>query len=102
MITSLEDFSQGFGNQQRRRIPGYQVAVSRAMGRCGGLITYISSSASATSKASPRHGHVGPPQRRGVAKARVAVERKLAVILHCMWSDQFDFRWGNAPAVAVV
>lgn len=39
-------------------------------------------------------------QRRGMAKARVAVARKLAVILHRMWSDQAEFRWGKPPAVA--
>lgn len=38
-------------------------------------------------------------QRRGMAKARAAVARKLAVILHRMWSDQTEFRWGNAPAL---
>lgn len=41
-------------------------------------------------------------QRRGMAKARVAVARKLAVILHRMWSDQTDFRWGKAPPAATV
>jgi len=39
-------------------------------------------------------------QRRGMAKARVAVARKLAVILHRMWSDQAEFRWGKALALA--
>jgi transposase len=35
-------------------------------------------------------------QRRGMAKARVAVARKLAVILHRMWSDHTEFHWGKA------
>jgi transposase len=39
-------------------------------------------------------------QRRGMAKARVAVARKLAVILHRMWSDDVAFRWGKAPTLA--
>lgn len=30
---------------------------------------------------------------RGMARARVAVARKLAVILHRMWSDQTAFRF---------
>jgi transposase len=34
---------------------------------------------------------------RGMARARVAVARKLAVILHRMWSDGAEFRWGNDP-----
>jgi transposase len=43
---------------------------------------------------------MGIAQRRGMAKARVAVARKLAVILHRMWSDQAEFRWGKAPTLA--
>ncbi|SES10640.1 Transposase [Sphingobium sp. YR768] len=38
---------------------------------------------------------MGIAKRRGMAKARVAVARKLAVILHRMWSDQTEFRWGR-------
>lgn len=36
-------------------------------------------------------------KRRGTARARVAVARKLAVILHRMWSDGTEFRFGKAP-----
>jgi transposase len=42
-------------------------------------------------------------KRRGMARARVAVARKLAVILHRMWVDGSEFRWGKqaaAPAIA--
>jgi transposase len=34
-------------------------------------------------------------KRRGMARARVAVARKLAVILHRMWVDGSEFRWGK-------
>jgi transposase len=34
-------------------------------------------------------------KRRGMARARVAVARKLAVILHRVWSDGSEFRWGK-------
>ena len=34
---------------------------------------------------------------RGMARARVAVARKLAVILHRMWSDGTEFRFGKEP-----
>jgi transposase len=34
---------------------------------------------------------------RGMARARVAVARKLATILHGMWSDAADFRFGKEP-----
>lgn len=37
-------------------------------------------------------------RHRGMARARVAVARKLAVILHRMWSDGAAFRWGKEPA----
>jgi len=36
----------------------------------------------------------------GMARARVAVARKLAVILHRMWSDGTDFRFGKEPGLA--
>lgn len=34
-------------------------------------------------------------KRRGSRKAKVALARKLAVILHRMWIDGTDFRWSN-------
>jgi transposase len=41
-------------------------------------------------------------KRRGARKAIVALARRLAVILHRMWSDGTDFRWTRevAPAAA--
>jgi len=38
------------------------------------------------------------PKRRGMARARIAVARKLAAILHRMWSDGTEFRWGKDDA----
>jgi len=35
--------------------------------------------------------------RRGAKKAKVALARKLAVILHRIWIDGTTFRWGNEP-----
>ena len=37
----------------------------------------------------------------GMARARVAVARKLAVILHRMWSDETAFRFGKEPTSVV-
>lgn len=34
-------------------------------------------------------------KRVGPKKARVAVARKLAVILHCIWTDGTEFQWGK-------
>lgn len=39
---------------------------------------------------------------RGMARARVAVARKLAVILHRMWSDGAEFRFGKEPAPGLI
>jgi transposase len=42
-------------------------------------------------------------RRRGMARARIAVARKLATILHRMWADGTEFRWGKEglmPAAA--
>jgi transposase len=34
--------------------------------------------------------------RRGLARAKVALARKLAVVLHRIWVDGAEFRWGSA------
>jgi len=34
-------------------------------------------------------------KRRGMARAKVAIARKLAVILHSMWINGTDFRFGK-------
>jgi transposase len=39
-------------------------------------------------------------ERRGIKRARVAVVRKLAVILHRMWVDRTNFQWNAAPSEA--
>jgi hypothetical protein len=37
-------------------------------------------------------------KRIGIKKAKVAVARKIAVILHCIWVDGTAFEWGQAQA----
>jgi hypothetical protein len=39
-------------------------------------------------------------QRRGLKRAKVALARKLAIILDRMWRDQTDFRSTTAPNLA--
>jgi transposase len=39
-------------------------------------------------------------KRRGKKRAKVAVARKIAVILHRMWIDGTSFRWSNQKAAA--
>jgi transposase len=38
---------------------------------------------------------------RGMARARVAVARKLAVVLHTMWREETSFRFGKEPAATI-
>jgi len=37
-------------------------------------------------------------KKRGFNKARIAVARKLAIILHRMWINDEDFRWTSETA----
>jgi transposase len=39
-------------------------------------------------------------KRNGLRKAKVAVARKLAVILHRMWIDGTEFNWSKKGATA--
>ena len=39
-------------------------------------------------------------KRIGFKKAKIAVARKLAVILHRMWRDETDFQWSKKEAAA--
>jgi transposase len=39
-------------------------------------------------------------KRIGMRRAKVAVARKLAVVMHRVWSDRSEYRWGNVPAAA--
>ena len=34
-------------------------------------------------------------KRIGLKKAKIAITRKLAIILHCIWSDGTEFDWGR-------
>ena len=38
-------------------------------------------------------------KRSGIGKARVALGRKLSVILHSIWRSGEAFRWSEQPAV---
>ncbi len=39
-------------------------------------------------------------KRRGMRRAKVALARKLATVLHRMWADGTEFVWGKDPAAA--
>jgi transposase len=38
-------------------------------------------------------------KRIGMKKAKVAIARKIAVILHCIWVDGTSFDWGHAKSI---
>jgi transposase len=44
---------------------------------------------------------MGIAKRRGMARARGAVARKLAVILHRMWCDGSEFRYGKQAGINI-
>ncbi len=52
--------------------------------------------ASRGEKGLPTQAHI---KRIGIRKAKVAVARKLAVILHRMWIDGTDFRWTSKETI---
>ncbi len=39
-------------------------------------------------------------KRRGMKRAKVALARKLGVVLHRMWMDATDFQWGATAMAA--
>jgi transposase len=43
---------------------------------------------------------LGVAQRRGVRRAKVALARKLATVLHRLWADGSEFRFGKEAAAA--
>ena len=47
-----------------------------------------------------KHWALSVARRRGMKRAKVALARKLAVVLHRMWTDASEFRWGKEPALA--
>jgi hypothetical protein len=38
-------------------------------------------------------------KRIGLKKAKVAIARKMAIMLHCIWSDGTEFDWGKPKMV---
>jgi hypothetical protein len=51
----------------------------------------------------PHETNDGPPSQHGqqqLRKAKVAVARKLAVVLHRMWIDGTEFNWSKKEIAA--
>ncbi len=43
---------------------------------------------------------MGIARRAGMRRAKIAAARKLAVVLHRMWCDGTESRWGKEAALA--
>ena len=54
----------------------------------------------ATRFSSLKHWALDVARRRGMKRAKVALARKLGVVLHRMWVDGTDFRWSKTAAMA--
>jgi transposase len=54
----------------------------------------------ATRFSSLKHWALNVAKRRGMKRAKVALARKLGVVLHRMWVDATDFRWSKTAAMA--
>ena len=54
----------------------------------------------ATRFSSLKHWALEVAKRRGMKRAKVALARKLGVVLHRMWADATEFRWSKAAAAA--
>ena len=39
-------------------------------------------------------------KRIGLRRAKVAVARKLAIVMHRVWSDRSEYRWGEITTAA--
>jgi transposase len=48
-----------------------------------------------------KHWALEVARRRGMRRAKVALARKLATVLHRMWVDGTEFRWGKEPGAAI-
>ena len=48
-----------------------------------------------------KHWALNVAKRRGMKRAKVALARKLGVVLHRMWVDATDFRWSKTAAMAI-
>jgi transposase len=84
-----------------RRYQSGQTDVQGRISRCGDELARTALYEAAhsllirgTKWSSLRAWGMNVAKRRGMARARVAVARKLAVILHRMWADSSEFRWG--------
>jgi transposase len=90
-----------------RRYQSGEVDKPGKISKCGdGLLrSYLFEAANVLLSRHPRSSKLktwglGLASRIGMRRAKVAVARKLAVIMHRVWKDDRDFDWGDTPATA--
>jgi transposase len=86
-----------------RRYASGEMDWSGRISKCGDamLRRYLFEAASCCLPASQNgQCYMRLAKRNGLRKARVAVARKRAVILHRMWIDGTTYRWGEAQLMA--
>jgi transposase len=90
-----------------RRYQSGEVDKAGSISKCGGglLRSYLFAAANVLLSRHPRSCKLKTwglalAKRIGMRRAKVAVARKLAIIMHRVWKDDCDFNWGDAPAAA--
>ncbi|WP_372619796.1 transposase [Falsiroseomonas sp.] len=95
-----------FGLTPRRRASG-EIDRTGRVSKCGdkGVRTHLHEAANVILTRIRRPSALlawglGIAKRSGFKKAKVAVARKLSVILHRMWRDGTEFRWTGAASAS--
>ena len=100
------DVGAHFGLTPRRHQSGEVDRVGEISRRGDGLVrTYLFEAATVLLRRVKRWSSlkawaVRPAQRAGATKARVALARKLAVVMHAIWRSGEPFRWTAEPRAA--
>jgi hypothetical protein len=76
----------------RRRVRPFIDGFAESEGSA--IVRFFQSSPTSTLKA----WGVRLIKRIGMKKAKVAIARKIAIILHCIWVDGTSFEWGQPKA----
>jgi len=91
-----------FGLTPKRYQSG-ETDVTGAITKVGdaGVRTALHDAANAATKFSTlKRWAMDVAKRRGMRRAKVALARKLATVLHRIWADGTEFVWGRDPAAA--
>jgi len=90
----MEARSRGFGAGRAQRATGSSTTIANSAALTVGLLTRVPKWSGLKAWGAKL------TKRNGLRKAKVAVARKLAVILHRMWIDGTEFNWSTKKAAA--